>query len=106
MTRPEQATEMIADFNDRFGPPPAEVANLLYAVKIKVLSARAGVESITSEAGQILLQLLPGLELDRKKLEPVLKDGIKAGRRQVRLDSKRLGGEWRKVLEDILGEMG
>ncbi|MES0328843.1 MAG: TRCF domain-containing protein, partial [Dehalococcoidales bacterium] len=106
MTRPEQAAEMTADFNDRFGPPPAEVVNLLYAVKIKVLGARAGVESITSEAGQILLQLLPGLELDRKKLEPVLKDGIKAGRRQMRLDSKRLGGEWRKVLEDILGEMG
>jgi hypothetical protein len=81
------------------------VANLLYAVKIKALAARAGVESITSEAGQILLQLLPGLELDRKKLEPVLKDGIKAGRRQVRLDTKRLGGEWRRVLEEVLGRM-
>jgi len=105
MNKPEQAAEMTADFTDRFGPPPAEVNNLLYAVKIKALAARAGVESITSEAGQILLQVLPGLELDRKKLEPVLKDGIKAGRRQVRLDTKRLGGEWRRVLEEVLGRM-
>jgi transcription-repair coupling factor (superfamily II helicase) len=106
MTRPEQAAEMAIDFADRFGPPPPEVANLLYAVKIKALAARAGVESITTEAGQILLKLLHGLELDRKKLEPVLKDGIKASRRQMRLDPKILGGEWWKVLEEVLGRMG
>jgi transcription-repair coupling factor (superfamily II helicase) len=105
MTRPEQTVEMANDFADRFGPPPPEVTNLLYAVKIKALAARAGVESITTEAGQILLKLLPGLELDRKKLEPVLEEGIRAGRRQMRLDPKRLGGEWWKILEEVLGRM-
>jgi transcription-repair coupling factor (superfamily II helicase) len=105
MTKPEQAEKMTNDFADRFGPPPTEVANLLYAVKIKALAARAGVESITTEVEQILLKLLPGLELDSKKLAPVLQDGIKAGRRQMRLDPKRLGREWQKILEEVLGRM-
>jgi transcription-repair coupling factor (superfamily II helicase) len=105
MTRSEQAVEMATNFADRFGPPPPEVADLLYTVKIKTLAARVGVESITTEVGQILLKLLPGLELDSKKLAPVLQDGIKAGRRQMWLDPKRLGGEWRMVLEDVLGRM-
>jgi transcription-repair coupling factor (superfamily II helicase) len=105
IVRPEQTAEMVADFADRFGPPPVEVANLLYAVKIKALAARVGIESISTEEGHILIKLLPGLELDRKKLELVIKDGIKVGRRHLRLDPKKLGREWRKSLEEVLGRM-
>ena len=44
------------EFNDRFGPPPEMVHNLLYQLKIKLLAEHAGLVSITAEAGQIVMR--------------------------------------------------
>ena len=97
---------MAQEFSDRFGPLPPEVENLLYTVKIKVLATRTGLESITTEHGQIVLRLFTGLQFDKEKLEPLSKDGIKAGTGQLRLNPKRLGNEWQEVLEEVLGRIG
>ena len=45
------------------------------------------------------------MHFDRQKLEPVLRDGIKFGLKQVSIDYKRLGGEWQEVLEGLLGKI-
>ena len=37
-----QVAEMAREFQDRFGAPPAEVDNLLYALRVKILAADAG----------------------------------------------------------------
>ncbi len=94
------------EFSDRFGTPPREVENLLYALKIKVLASKAGIESIATEDGQIILQLFEGMRFDHEKLQPLLKDGIKLGTTQLRLNPKRLGSQWRGVLEGILEGVG
>ena len=75
----EQIGNMAQEFSDRFGGLPPEVENLLYTVKIKILASRAGIESISTEHGQIIIRLFQGMQLDRQKLEPVLRDGIKLG---------------------------
>ncbi len=102
----EQIEELAQDFSDRFGTPPIEVKNLLYAVKIKTLAGKAGIESISTEEGQIILRLFDGLQFDKQKLEPLSKDGIKVGLTQLRLNLKRLGGEWQQVLEKVVRRMG
>ncbi len=99
---PEQLETIAQEFSDRFGALPAEVKNLLYAVKIKLLAAKAGIESISTEEGQIIIRRFQGMGFDRQKLEPVLKDGIKVGITQLRLNPKRLGGEWQRVLEEVV----
>ncbi len=101
LDRVEQIEDMAQEFSDRFGSLPPEVKNLLYAVKIKALAAKAGIESIATEHGQIVLRLFEGLQFDRHKLEP-FRDGIKIGTTQLRLNPKRLGSEWREMLEHIL----
>ena len=101
-----QLKELGGDFKDRFGPLPGEVKNLLYAVGVKLLAARAGIESVTTEGGQIVLRLFNGLQFDRRKLEPVLKEGIKPGLTRLRLDYRRLGKGWMGVLEEVLGRVG
>jgi len=53
---------------DRFGPPPTEVDNLLYQLRVKVLAARALVQAVTAENGQILLAF-EHWEEDRPLLE-------------------------------------
>jgi transcription-repair coupling factor (superfamily II helicase) len=93
---------LAGEFRDRFGVLPGEVENLLYAIRIKVLAAEVGIESIRTEHGQLILTLFSGLHFDKQKFEPVSKDGIKIGLTQLRLNYKRLGGEWPKALEEVL----
>jgi transcription-repair coupling factor (superfamily II helicase) len=42
---------------DRFGPPPKEVDNLFYQLNLRLQAVEAGVEAISIENGQILLQI-------------------------------------------------
>ncbi|MFC2002321.1 DEAD/DEAH box helicase, partial [Chloroflexota bacterium] len=102
---PEAVADVVQEFKDRFGALPIAVENLLYAVKIKVLAAGAGIESITTEDGQIVIRLFWGMQFDRQKLEPILRDGVKLGTSQVRLSYKKLGKVWKKVLEEVVGRL-
>lgn len=101
----EQVDDMADEFSDRFGSLPLEVKNLLYMVKLKTLAAKAGIESISSEQRQIVLRLFDGMQFDRQRLAPLLKDGIQLGLTQLRLNPKRLGKEWQRALEEVLGRV-
>jgi len=101
----EPVAALAQEFSDRFGPLPVEVENLLYAVRIKLLATRAGIDSISTEHGQIVIRRFEGMAFDKQKLEPILKDGIKVGITQLTLNPKRLGGEWQKILEEVLGRI-
>jgi len=101
------------EFADRFGAPPPEVENLLYAVRIKLLAAKAGIESITPEERQIVLRRLHRMRFDKEQLEPYLeklgsplKEGITLSPTQLRLHPKKLGNEWKRVLEEVLKTLG
>jgi transcription-repair coupling factor (superfamily II helicase) len=100
----EQVEALAQEFGDRFGAPPPEVRNLLYALRIKILAAKAGIESISTEERQIVLRRFQGMQFDKQQLEPV-RDGIQLGLTQLRLNPKRLGGEWREVLEEVVNKI-
>jgi transcription-repair coupling factor (superfamily II helicase) len=53
----EEVREMFEELRDRFGDPPLEVENLFYQLKVKVMAFNAKVEQISSEEGQLHLQL-------------------------------------------------
>ncbi len=55
--RDETELEALSDeFNDRFGPPPEILGNLLFQMRIKLRAEKVGLSSIGSEAGQIVLR--------------------------------------------------
>ncbi|MBN2555312.1 MAG: transcription-repair coupling factor [Anaerolineales bacterium] len=54
----EELGDVVEEMKDRFGPPPEEVANLLYQMRIKLRAARAGIRSIAFENGQFLFQFI------------------------------------------------
>jgi transcription-repair coupling factor (superfamily II helicase) len=89
-------------YRDRFGAVPPEVENLFYAVRIKGLAARTGIESVSTEEGQIVLRRFQGLPFDREKLAPLSRDAITVGRTQIKLDYKKLGRAWKRVLEEVV----
>ena len=47
---------LIAEFSDRFGPLPEMFQNLFYQMRIKLASDAAGLLSVSTEAGQIVLR--------------------------------------------------
>ncbi len=87
-------------YSDRFGAPPPEVDNLLYAVKIKGLAAKAGIESVSTDEGYIILRRFQGLPFDASKIS--LKDGVEVGRTQINVHYRKIGQGWRGVLEGVL----
>ncbi len=91
-------------YTDRFGNPPPEVMNLLYALKVKGLGAKAGVESISTEGDEVVIRRFQGLPFDVLKFVSLAsyRDQIHIGHTQIRLNFKRLGKDWRKVLEEVL----
>ncbi len=104
----EQLDDFARECRDRFGSLPHEVENLLYAIRIKILAARAGIASVITEDGQVVIRLLAGMRFDRQRFDS-FKDRVKVGTSQIRLSPRRLGKEWRGVLEEVLtgwGEKG
>ncbi len=47
------------EFEDRFGPLPEQVRNLIYQIKVKLLAALAGLASVGFEGRQLLLRYPP-----------------------------------------------
>ncbi len=108
----EQIEPAAREFVDRFGQPPEEVENLLYAIRIKILATKAGIESITTEHGEIILNRFEGLRFDRLQLEPKLRSlhlppgSITISGVQMRIYPKRLGNKWREVVEGVVRLVG
>lgn len=102
MEKPEQLEEMGREMADRFGGLPVEVSNLLYAVRLKIMAAQTGIESITTEHGEIVISLFEGMRFDMKKLGHLAGEGIKINPVSIRLSPKRLGKGWRKTLEKVV----
>ncbi|GAB4449907.1 MAG: transcription-repair coupling factor [Anaerolineales bacterium] len=98
--RDETEIEALAlEFNDRFGPLPEMAANLLYQMRVKLRAERAGLASVSWEAGQIVLRYpLAAQEKDGKRL-PDLGLGVRGGKSSYWCS---FGENWKpKLLETL-----
>jgi len=100
-----RATKRLQEYTDRFGTPPPEVENLFYAVRIKALAAKAGIESVSTEDDLIIIRRFQGLPFDKEKLSAVLRDGIEVGRTQIRINFKKFFRIWKRVLEELIAKL-
>jgi transcription-repair coupling factor (superfamily II helicase) len=100
----EKLGDILKEYTDRFGNPPQEVHNLLFAVKIKGLAAKAGIESITTEEGYIILRRFHGMPFDQQTILPVLRDEVSVGRTQIRINYGKMKG-WKKLVEGLMGRL-
>jgi transcription-repair coupling factor (superfamily II helicase) len=111
VTRLEEIKVLEQEFADRFGEPPQEVKNLLYAVKVKVLAAKSGIESISTQDDELVIRRFDGMRFNVPKVEPFLRGlRLPAGAwlfdaLQLRLNPKRLGERWKGVLEEVVGKI-
>jgi transcription-repair coupling factor (superfamily II helicase) len=104
----EEAEDMARELEDRFGPLPEPVKNLLYIVKIKVLATRTQVSSISTQGRQIVIKPQEGVSspLKIRRAGGVMSGypdaAMKIGATQIKLDTRLLGDRWKLVLEELL----
>ncbi|MCS7207769.1 MAG: transcription-repair coupling factor [Dehalococcoidia bacterium] len=87
------------ELNDRFGPLPAEVQNLLQVLRWRALALQAGVHSIAKEGDEIVLRLREPVGGARPALEKRLAPVARVGPETVRLP---LRGRWEASLTWVL----
>ncbi len=105
MTRvqhPKEVDDIAQELRDRFGPPPEPVQTLLYVVRVRTLAREAGVQSVQTEDGQIVLRMVQGRHLPQEQLRRQLPDGSWVGPTSVRLSRIRLGDGWRDALLGVM----
>ncbi len=71
--------DMAKELRDRFGELPEEVENLLYQVKVKILSVRAGVGHIGRDLNQLVIRTMALQHLNHARLQHQLGDDARVG---------------------------
>jgi len=94
----EEIDALEAEFSDRFGPPPEEIHNLLYQMKIKLYAIRAGLSSISSENGQLVLRY-PEWQIPERL--PPLDQAVRVGKTALWIAYQKMP-DWRQSLLRIL----
>jgi transcription-repair coupling factor (superfamily II helicase) len=94
-------TNLSLELEDRFGPFPSEVKNLLYQLKVKVLASQAGVDSVALQKDQILLQM--GEELMDLDIT-ALGDDVRKSKRGIWLRASE-PNQWPEKLLEVLGKL-
>jgi transcription-repair coupling factor (superfamily II helicase) len=93
-----------AEFAERFGPLPPPVENLLYQLRVKIRALRAGVVSVGSEGGQLVITLPPLEDKDGYDFG-YLGAGARTSKNRIWL-SRATETEWRERLVEVLGAIG
>jgi transcription-repair coupling factor (superfamily II helicase) len=106
LTDPSQTGDLMLELKDRFGELPEPALNLIYLVQLKLLAGQAGLNKITVEDDQIILQVAHDRRIDADKLRRRFGPLIAVGRTQLRLSRTRAGANWLAILQDIVDAMG
>ena len=56
----DEVDALVSEFTDRFGPPPEQVKNIFFQMKVKILATRAGFSSVSVENSQLVMRYSKG----------------------------------------------
>ncbi|HZU15907.1 MAG TPA: transcription-repair coupling factor [Candidatus Dormibacteraeota bacterium] len=60
---------VLRSLRDRYGPPPAQLANLVYSLRVKLKGQRLGLRAVTADGRDLVLKVDPDRLLDVGQLE-------------------------------------
>ena len=87
------------EMEDRFGPVPSAVKELLWVARVRILAQQAGVTSISRMGSDIVI--VPG-RMDALAVHLDLGPAVKVGNTQIRINTARIGNKWRRLLDMLL----
>jgi transcription-repair coupling factor (superfamily II helicase) len=103
-TTGEQVGALIAELQDRFGPPPEPAQNLIYLVGLRLEAQRAGVSQITATDHEIVVKLHGRPPADVTRLSRAVGTTLKAGSNQLRMPRGR-GQGWIVTLQQLVDRL-
>ena len=90
------------EMQDRFGPLPQEVENLLLLVDLRALAAQVGAESVVRSGDAINVTFRNPVGSARTPLQRALGPSVRVGNQQMNLPMRQLGDQWPSRLSLIL----
>jgi transcription-repair coupling factor (superfamily II helicase) len=82
----EQLHSLSSELSDRFGPPPEEVANLLYIAQIKILCRKLSIIHLTDQKGVVTIEFGKVADLNVNKVMNL----IALSNKRVWLDMRKM----------------
>ncbi|OGL04462.1 MAG: transcription-repair coupling factor, partial [Candidatus Rokubacteria bacterium RIFCSPHIGHO2_12_FULL_73_22] len=103
-TRDAEVDALAAELADRFGPPPAEAAQLLDTVRIRVAARALGVEKVEAGGGTALVTFSPATPLDPERLVRAIhaSRGRLRMKREFTVEAAVARGAWPAVRDSLL----
>jgi len=102
LNSPEQIEAMTAEFNDRFGPPPQPVKNLLAMVRLKVEAAALGFEAIALKDNELVLTVKRTIVPNRIALYRRFRNEARVQQGVIRIPRRLFGTNWLEQLQELL----
>ncbi len=102
VTTHAQVDEMARELEDRFGPAPDEVRNLLYLLHLKVTATQAHLSGINVEDSRIVVKFGQPDERMAARLSARFNGRLKVARDRAWLGGPETGSAWRKQLMDVV----
>jgi transcription-repair coupling factor (superfamily II helicase) len=98
----DELVALRGELQDRYGPPPAPMRNLLYGVEVKLRAAKAGATEVRVRGAE--LRIVMGRDLGDAQRTMIVSVFPKAqhGQRQVRASIVEARGDWRDALTRVL----
>jgi transcription-repair coupling factor (superfamily II helicase) len=100
MRKMQDVDALASEFADRFGSLPAQVVNLFYQVKVKLLAEKAGVMSISAENRQVVVRFTPLPEGVSARAFPDLGMDVRLGKNAIWMPTSQ--ENWRDQLLELL----
>ncbi len=102
LTQPQQVEAMAAELNDRFGPPPLTVQNLLTMVRLKVEAAALGFEAIALKDTELVLTVRRTIVPNRIVLYRRFRNEARVQQGVIRIPRRLFGKDWLEQLRELL----
>lgn len=105
VTDERRVAEVAREFQDRFGPLPPEVENLLFLLRLKLAATRAHAATITMDDGRIMVRFR---EEDSARMERLNKrwgQRVRASRDRFWIPGPDLDPRWRDHLMQVLASL-
>jgi transcription-repair coupling factor (superfamily II helicase) len=98
----EDLVALREELQDRYGPPPEAMRNLLYGVEVKLRASKAGATEVRVRGAE--LRIAMGRDIGEAQRRALLAVFPKAqhGQRQVRASIVDARGDWRDALTSVL----
>jgi transcription-repair coupling factor (superfamily II helicase) len=96
---------MARELEDRFGPPPEEVRNLLYLLHLKVVAMQAHLSAINVENGRVVIKFGQREGDPAGRLSARFDGRVKVARDRAWLEGPESGPMWRKHLLDVVSAL-